>query len=64
VSKSALQRKAFEDELARIVRRANRLRAAMDGSADIVATPVNRCVVAKHERAAHTRYIIKRRKSK
>lgn len=61
---NASQRKRFEEDLARIVRRANRLRAAIDGSADVVVVQVRQCEVAKHTRGAHTRTVIKLRKGK
>lgn len=55
------QRKMFEDELERIVRRAQRLRAALEGSADLREIKVAACKVAEHERGAHTRYVVVRR---
>ncbi len=48
----------FEEELARIVRRANRLRAAIAGSADVRQVSVKSCKVAAHTRGAHTRTVI------
>jgi hypothetical protein len=52
----------FEEELARIVRRANRLRAALAGDADIVKVEVKKCTVPQHDRVAHTRLVIQKRK--
>ena len=56
--------KKFEDELARVVRRAMRLRAAIAGSADITRVRVAECEVAAHTRGAHTRLVIRLRKDK
>lgn len=58
------RKKTFEDELARIVRRANRLRAALEGSADVKRVPVGRAQVPAHTREPHYRYIVVRRKRK
>jgi len=55
------RRKLFEDELKRIVRRANRLRAALEGSVDVKAVEVGRAKVEAHTRAPHVRYIMVRR---
>lgn len=52
----------FEEELARILRRAARLKAALAGSADIERVQVQACKVAAHTRGAHTRVIIRMRK--
>lgn len=60
---NARQRATFEADLARIVRRANRIRAAMNGSMDVVAVEVKESrLIKEHKRGAHTRYIIVRRK--
>lgn len=55
------QRLQFEQDLARILRRAARIRAAFEGSADVVAIKVKPCKVAEHKRGAHTRYVIQKR---
>lgn len=62
VEVTVTRRKSFEDELARIVRRANRLRAALTDSADVKAVDVKKATVPEHTRVAHTRYIVVRRK--
>lgn len=48
----------FEAELARVVRRANRLRAAIAGEATITRVEVKRTEVRKHWRKAHVRLVI------
>lgn len=58
---NAARRKQFEEDLARIIRRAGRLRAAMSGDADVVAVKVKKCVVPEHTRGSHTRYVIQKR---
>lgn len=55
----------FEQELARVVRRAQRLRAALAHEADVVRVEVPACKVRAHTRGAHQRLVIKlRRKTK
>ena len=56
------QRKQFEEELARIVRRRERLSAALAGSADVERVQVRQCVVPEHTRGAHTRIVIRLKK--
>jgi hypothetical protein len=58
------RRKTFEEALASIVRRAGRLKAALEGSADIKRVPVGKATVPEHTREAHYRYIIVRRRKK
>lgn len=48
----------FEVELAAVRRRAARLQAAVDGTADITEVKVKEHNVRAHKRAAHTRYVI------
>lgn len=48
----------FETELAAVRRRATRLQAAVDGTADITEVKVKEHSVRAHKRAAHTRYVI------
>lgn len=55
-------RKRFEEELARIVRRVNRLKSALEGSADIEFIEVGECQVKAHLRSRHKRAIIRKRK--
>lgn len=52
----------FEDELARIVRRAQRLRAAIAGEATITRVQVREVKVRAHTRRAHVRLVITARK--
>ena len=58
------QRTQFEQDLARIIRRANRIKAAMDGSADVYQVTVKPTRVRAHTRGEHTRVIIKMKKKK
>jgi len=55
----------FETELAAVLRRAERLKAAVAGTATITPVDVKKCMVKAHSRVAHTRYVITigRRKS-
>lgn len=59
-----MSKTTFEDELARIVRRATRLRAAIAGSADVRRVKVAECKVAAHTRGAHTRVVIQLKKER
>lgn len=52
----------FESELARVLRRAERLKAAVSGSADVIEVHVREHNVRAHKRGAHTRYVITLRK--
>jgi hypothetical protein len=54
----------FEVELDRVVRRAERLRDALAGTADINEVHVVAHKVRAHDRAAHVRYVITRRRAK
>lgn len=54
----------FEEELQRVVRRANRLRAAMSGDATVTEVPVKSVRVRAHTRRAHTRLVITTRKKR
>lgn len=49
----------FEAELTRVLARAERLRAAVAGKANITKVQVKAHKVKAHDRAAHTRYVIK-----
>jgi len=51
----------FEEQLAIVLRRAARLQAAIDGSAEIEYVEVGACRVKAHRRGAHTRAVIKLR---
>lgn len=53
---------SFEDELKRVLRRAQRLRAAIAHEADIERVKVKSCRVVSHTRGAHTRLVIRLRK--
>ena len=48
----------FEIELATVRRRAARLQAAVDGSAQVTEVKVKAHNVRAHKREAHTRYVI------
>lgn len=48
----------FEVELDTVLRRAARLRAAIEGNAEITEVKVKAHPVRAHTRAAHTRYVI------
>lgn len=56
------ERKRFEDELKRVVRRRERLAAALSGSAEIERVPVKECVVHEHTRGEHTRLVVRLKK--
>lgn len=58
-------KREFEDQLAAVLRRAKRLQAALDGSADITYVKVKESKwVERHKRGAHTRAVITLRKPK
>ncbi len=48
----------FETELDRVLRRVNRLKAAIAGDAQVTEVKVKEHNVRAHKRAAHTRYVI------
>jgi hypothetical protein len=52
----------FEDELSRVLRRAERLRAAIKGSASVTTVQVKAHKVREHNVRAHARVIITMRK--
>lgn len=52
----------FEDELRRALARAERLRAAQEGRADVTEVRVRAHKVKAHDRAAHVRYAIRVRR--
>lgn len=57
-----MTKREFEEELARVLRRAARLRAAVEGSADLQRVEVDGGWVRKHYRKKHTRIVIRLRK--
>lgn len=59
-----VERRQFEQELKRIVRRRERLAAALSGSAEVERVPVKQCTVPEHTRGEHTRLIVRLKKRK
>lgn len=51
-------KRKFEEDLAIVLRRVRRLRAAIDGQADVRYVQVKACKVRAHERGAHRRAVI------
>jgi len=56
-------KKEFEEQLQSVLRRAARLRAAIEGSADITYVQVAKTHVRAHDRRAHRRAVITLRKN-
>ncbi len=55
-------RQDFEKQLQVVIRRAKRLQAAIDGSADVRRVKVKECEVEAHSRGEHYRTVITLRK--